>query len=261
MDPEEELKKLNSLIRQYETVFHTTRNDEQRERVSKQLKELRSSRQMILDMNFIDVEALQQSQALDEFKHLRRLLDGEKHRPSAERLERLSAGDAESSPVQTEIFNLALYARFFRSEFLPFLTEKRLKLDYKFSIERSGFYTKFSELGRRIDDFRKENARLSNGTVSKEIEVEVRRRYDKIARQAKTDAAKFFREVLSFCEELVEDVHGDGVKCLNGSEAIVFDDIEGKHLLDGMKVGDALAVLAGLASEVVAYLKVPENDR
>ena len=111
MDPEEELKKLNSLIRQYETVFHTTRNDEQRERVSKQLKELRSSRQMILDMNFIDVEALQQSQALDEFKHLRRLLDGEKHRPSAERLERLSAGDAESSPVQTEIFNLALYAR------------------------------------------------------------------------------------------------------------------------------------------------------
>ena len=74
------------------------------------------------------------------------------------------------------------------------------------------------------------------------------------------DAAKLFRGVQSFCEELIQDAKGDGVKCHNGSEEIIFDDIEGKHLLVGMKVKDALTVLAGLVMEVVAYLRVPETD-
>jgi hypothetical protein len=89
----------------------------------------------------------------------------------------------------------------------------------------------------------------------------MRRRNDKLKRQTKSDAAKFFRAVRAFCEELVEDSDGDGVKCLNGKDEIVFEDIEGRRLLEGRSVRDALVVLAGFASEVVAYLKVPEGDR
>lgn len=254
MPPEEELKKLNHFIHQYETVYRTTKSDEQRDRVAKQLKELRSARQAILDVNFIDMEALQQAEALEEFKHLRRLLHAESRRSPTERLEPLT-------PAQEEIFNLMLYTQFFKSELLPILTEKRLKLDYKFSLDRSGFYTTFSDLTRRLDDFRKENARLSSGTVSREIDMEIHRRNDKLKRQTKSDAAKFFRSVRGFCEELIEDADGDGVKCLNGGEEISFEDIEGKRLLEGRSVRDALVVLAGFASEVVAYLKVPESDR
>jgi hypothetical protein len=58
----------------------------------------------------------------------------------------------------------------------------------------------------------------------------------------------------------MEDADGDMVKCLNGSEAIVFDDIEGRRLLSGMKVSNALAVLEGFAVELVAYLNVPDTD-
>lgn len=153
-----------------------------------------------------------------------------------------------------------LYVRFFQSEFLPFLTEKRLKLDYKFSLDRSGFYGKFKELERKLGNFREENERLANEVMGREMQSEVRKRSEKLKRQLKSDAARLFRAVHGFAEELVEDAQGDGVKCLNGNEEIAFEDIEGRHLLAGMRVRDALAVLMGFASEVVSYLKVPESD-
>jgi hypothetical protein len=67
------------------------------------------------------------SEALAELGHLRRLLDAENRRPVAESL---GPVDADPTPAQEEIFNLMLYVRFFQNEFLPFLTEKRLELDY-----------------------------------------------------------------------------------------------------------------------------------
>jgi hypothetical protein len=264
MTREEELKKLNHLIHQYESVYRTTSSDEQRERVVKQLKELRSNRQQILNVFVVGTETPQQagprSEALAEFKHLRRLLDAESRRPTGERLEFLATNDAEPTPVQEEIFNVMVYARFFQTEFLPFLTEKRLKLDYKFSQDRDAFYGRFKKLERKLDDFREEAARLLEGIVNREMALEMRTRIIKLKREIKLDMAKLFRAVQGFCEELIEDAEGYGVKCLNGSEEIAFDDIEGKHLLEGLSVTDGLTVLAGLASEVIAYLKRPANS-
>jgi len=257
------LKKLNHLIHQYESVYRTTTNYEQKERVVKQLKELRSNRQQILDVFVIGTEALQQtgprSETIAEFKHLRRLLDAESRRPTEERLALLATNDAEPTPAREEVFNLMVYARFFQSEFLPFLTEKRLKLDNKFSQDRDGFYGRFKELERKLDDFREEAARLLEGIANREMALEMRKHIIELKRDIKLDMAKLFRAVKGFCEELIEDAEGFGVKCLNGSEEIAFDDVEGKHLLEGLWVTDALAVLAGLASEVVAYLKSPIN--
>jgi hypothetical protein len=256
---EEELKRLNHLIHQYESVVRTTRSEGQRERVLKQLKDLRRNRQQILDVFVIGTGEPQQagppSEALVEFKHLRRLLDAESRRPREERLQRLAANDAEPTAAREEVFNLMIYARFFQSEFLPFLTEKRLRLDSKFSQDRDGFYGRFTEFARELDDFREEAARLSEGIVNREMALEMRERIIKAKRQIKSDAAKLFRAVQSFCEELIDDAEGSGVKCLNGRDEITFDDIEGMRLLEGLWVVDGLAVLAGLATEVGVFLK------
>lgn len=260
LNPEEELKKVDRLIHQYEIVSRTTKSEEQRERVEKQILELRSYRQKILDVIIIDTPEPQEAETPVKFKHLRRLLEAESHRPKEERIEPLAADDAEATPAQEEIFNLMMYARFFRSEFLPFLTEKRLRLDYKFSLDRDGFYGKYKDVERALDDFRDANARLSNGTLRRKMEQESFKRVIKLRGKIKSDAAKLFRAVHNFCEELIEDADTDGVKCLNGREEIVFDDIEGSRLLEGRTVSDALVVLAGFSSEVVAYLNVPETD-
>jgi hypothetical protein len=260
LNPEEELKKLDRLIHQYEIVSRTTSNKEQRARVEKQVLQLRSYRQKILDVNIIEPEVPRQTEAFADFKHLRRLLDAESHRPPLERLATLAGADVEPTAAQEEIFNLMIYLRFFQGEFLPFLTEKRLKLDYKFSLERDGFYGNYKELERALDQFRREDARISNGAVRREMEPDILKRIVTLKRRIKSETAGLFRTIHAFCEELMEDADGDMVKCLNGSEAIVFDDIEGRRLLSGMKVSNALAVLEGFAVELVAYLNVPDTD-
>jgi hypothetical protein len=260
LNPEEELQKTDRLIHQYEIVSRTTKSDEQRDRVERQIQELRSYRQKILDVIIIDPAPPKETETPAPFKHLRRLSEAESHRPQEERIKPLAVDGAEATPVQEEIFNLMIYARFFQSEFLPILTEKRLRLDYKFSIERDSFYGRHKDLERSLKDFREENERLSRGTLRRDLEQESYSRLMRLRVKIKSEAAKLFRAVHSFCQELIEDADGDAVKCLNGSEEIVFDEIEGTRLLAGRKVTDALVVLAGFSSEVIAYLNVPETE-
>ena len=116
------------------------------------------------------------------------------------------------------MFNLMLYARYFGEEFLPFLTEKQLKLDFKYSLDRDGFYNRFQAIQRKIDHFREENARLAEGLSAATLELEIRKRTMKLTRQVEIDAARLFHAVRVFAADLGEDADGDGVKCLNGAE-------------------------------------------
>ncbi len=256
MNSAEELGRVDQLIRRYEAVYRTSESVTQKERVEKELKELRSQRQKILAAGDTVPEEKREVDEAVELRHLRRLLESESRRAEGDRLEPLAAPDAVPTPAQQEIFDLMLYTRFFQREFLPFLTAKRLKLDYKFSIDRDGFYHRVKDLERKLDIFREENSRFSDSELNREAEPDMRKRVARLTGQIEADAAKLYGAVKDFCDELVEDAAGDGVKCQNGDEAIAFDGFEGRHLLEGMKVKNALTVCGGLASEVLAYLKV-----
>jgi len=265
MTPEEELARLNRVIRQYESVYRTTSDTEQRVRVEKQLRELKNYRDKILSFNVIDESAVQETRVeapddLAQFPYLERLLAREEGLPKQQRLKPLWAGEASATTAQQETFNLMLYARWFRDEFLPFLTELRLKLDYKFSLDRDSFYARFQELERKLDHFREENARLDEGVASREMELEMRKRVTKLRRQNGVDAARLFHALLAFAEELRDDADGEGVKCLNGRERITFDSIEGSRALEGWTVRHALDELARLSSEVERYLNIPDIE-
>jgi hypothetical protein len=264
MTPEEELARLNRVIHQFESVYKTTSDSEQRVRVEKQLRELRNYREKILAVNVIDMSAVQETAEkpdhMAEFPFLDGLIAREASLPRQQRLGLLWARDASPTQTQQEVFHLMLYAKWFRDEFLPFLTEKRLKLDFKFSLDRDAFYARFQDLERKLDHFREENARLTEGVVSREMELELRKRITKLKRETEADAGKLFQALLAFARELQEDAHGEGVKCLNGREHIAFDSIEGRRALQGWVVRDALEELSRLASEVRTYLNVPDIE-
>lgn len=254
MTPEEELRKLNRLIRQYETVYRTTADPDQRERAAHELKELKSYRSKILAVNVIDRGKLAEPAAADD-----ELADF----PT---LSRLAAGDDEAGEGDREVRHIALYLGHFEREFLPILTETRLKLDFKHSLERDGFYRRFQEVQRRLDDWREAHRRLDAGGFNRELESEVRTRLFTLERNLAVEACRFFRAIQRFAETLVEDARGDGVKCLNGDEPIVFDRIEGERLLAGLPVIEALERLDAFAAEAAAYLRIPavegqENER
>jgi hypothetical protein len=254
MTPEEELKKLNRLIHQYETVYRTTADADQRDRAGHELKQLKSYRDKILAVIVIDGGKLVEQPAAG---------DGLADFPV---LSQLVTGDTEAWEGDQEVRHIALYLGHFEREFLPILTESRLKLDFKHSLERDGFYRRFQEVQRRLDDWHDAHRRLDSGGFNRELEREVRTRISKLERNLAVEACRLFRAVQRFADVLVEDTRGDGVKCLNGSDPISFDRIEGERLLAGMPVTDALQALAGFAAEVAGYLRVPdaegqENDR
>ncbi len=254
MTPEEEVRKLNRLIRQYETVYRTTDDADQRERAGHELKELKSYRDKILAVNVIDRGKLSEqpaaSDTLAEFPILSHLV----------------ASETDPWEGVQEVRHIALYLRHFEREFLPILTETRLKLDFKHSLERDGFYRRFQEVQRRLNDWHEAHRRIDDGGFNRDLESEVRTRIFKLERILDVEASRLFRAVKRFAEALVEDARGDGVKCLNGDEPIQFDRIEGERLLAGMNVTDALQALAGFATEVAGYLRIPdvegqENER
>jgi hypothetical protein len=271
MTPEDELKRLNKLIKQYETVYKTATDGDQRERVGKELKQLRSYRDKILAVNVFEDQGLEEpapaEDDLQEYPILARLVE-EREKETLSRRQTLAPAEELDAPTltETEVSRIGLYMDFFEKEYIPFLTEMRLKLDFKFSMERDGFYRRFQELIRKIADYRDEVKRLVEGTFTKEIETEIKKRTFKLKRILEAEASRFFRAIKRFTTELVEDARTDGVKCLNGDDVIAFDKIEGKRSLAGRKVADALEELGGYADEAILFLNVPdlesqENER
>jgi hypothetical protein len=247
MTPEEEVKRLNRLIRQYETVYRTTPDADQRERAARQLKEMKSYRAKILAVNEIDRgQVEEQAPAADDLA-------------SFPVLRGLAAADR-SGIEDLEIARIILYVRHFESEYLPLLTEKQLKLDFKFSMDRDSFYRRFQGLDRRIKDYLDERRRLEEGVFSKDMETEFRKRGFKLKRVIAVEECRLFRALSRFAKELVEDASGDGVKCLNADREIAFDEIEGKKALEGRTVVEGLQLLADLADEAVSYLNIPEIE-
>src|SRR5512136_82568 len=111
MTPEEELKRLNRLIHQYETVYRTTADSDQKERASRELKELKSYRAKILTVNVIDRGKLAETPtAADELGDYP-ILAG------------LVAGDSAVWEGDQEVHHISLYLSHFEQELLPVLTE------------------------------------------------------------------------------------------------------------------------------------------
>ncbi len=264
MTPAEEVKRLNKLIRQYETVYRTTPDPGQKDRVERQLKELHDYREKILAVNVIPEQELVEEAGghdpLGQAPLLKAIAERNAALPPAEAVPPFADPDTTPTSHQLEMFHLALYLRHFEREYLPFLTEKQLKLDFKYSMDRDAFYNGFQALARKMTEYRGENRRILEGQATREMDLQIRKRTVKLTRLVQADAARFFRSIRGFCQDLEEDAHGDMVKCLNCNGVISFDAIEGARALQGRTVGGALGDLRLFAEEVITYLNVPEID-
>jgi len=249
MKPEQELKNINKLIRQFESVYRSSSDSYQLDRVSKELKRLKKYREKLESFHVIDSEELAEPQLQDEladFPYLRDLIEQDNR----------SEDDPELDLLGKELFRFLLYLKFCEKEFLTFLSEKRLKLDFKHSIERDSFYHRFGSIFRRLQDIQEDASRIDNYQGAHEQEM--RQRSLKKKRNLSLDGDRFFRSLVKFSKDLSEDLQEDGLKCLNGNEVMEFDKLEGNKYLEGVKVADALVKLGDFCREVVLYLNIPQ---
>lgn len=250
MGPEEELEQLNRLIKQYGSVYRTAVDGGQKERAGKELSRLRAYREKLLAVSGVDERSVQESPAPAMEEEL----------ASWPILARLDAEENDVFDGDPEMRRILLYAGHFEKEFLPLLMGTRLKLDFKYSLERDQFYAEVQGLLRKSVDFVDAHRKIAEGAFPKDMEVEMRKRNFKLKRFLGVEAARFFRKALRFSEDLLEDARGDGVKCLNGEDPIEFDAIEGRRLLAGRTVARGLEDLHALAAEALDYLNIPDIE-
>jgi hypothetical protein len=256
MTPEEELKTLNRTIRQFESVYKSTKDPSQRARVTKELKKLKTYRDKLQSFHEFDTNAFEDTVSVDEWEgltYLRTILE------RAGKKSQNKNASYDDSFGDRELYYLYLYLNFFEEDFLTILSETKLKLDFKHSLERDSFYHRFENLRRLFDSVNEDSSTVDLYSGQKH-EEDMRKRSFKKKRNVIVEADKFMRSVARFTGALVMDIEAGGLICLNAEETLQFDKLEGKRFFEGKRVHDALKELKQFAREVVDFLNVPQIE-
>jgi hypothetical protein len=249
-NPELDLAKLERVIAQYELILRTAVDPGQKGRVSTKLASLRAYREKLLRVFEVSappepVEPDRDADPYERFAYLAmaRSLCGPDD----------PEGDRETAALVT-------YLKCFAAEYLVLLSERQLKLDFKYSLDRDGFYRRYQELDRKLDDLRQEILKAERGEHRPELREEAHKRAFKMQRVVAVEAHRFFKAVSAFASDLIEDIETEGLKCLNGRSVVRFEPVEGKRHLRGVRVLDALKQIRGYSLEVVDFLNIPEFE-
>lgn len=247
INPEKELQKLYNAIKQYRLILKTTVDPHQQSRARKKLRELKAYKERILAA--FEVTGDSEIQETGEIK-----IQDDNF------ITRIKVKYPEKVNYDLEVHELKLYMDFFYSEFLAIFSERKMKLDFKYSLDRDNFHHKFLSVKRHLDDYIQECIRIKNGLLKKEVELEMKRRIIKIKRNLFIEAFRFFKTVQGFSEELILDLETEGLKCLNGEEIISFEFMEEKQYLEGYTVKEALEDLLIFAKEILDFLNIPDFE-
>jgi hypothetical protein len=248
MNPGQELERIKASIKRYELIARTTTDPVQQKRVSRILGELRDYKERITLLFHImdgDESVEPDDQTGDD---------------SSGFLNLLLAKDNAKNVSDVEIHYLNLYMDFFYEEFLSFFSERKLKLDFKYSIDRDSTHHKFMEIKRRVDDLEKEEVIVKDGFFQKSMEQELRLRSIKLKRTLCIEAHKFFLWVKDFADTLIADLDSEGLLCLNGDNIITFELNFDAHYCEGLTVKNALIELRKFTEEVIVFLNIPDIE-
>ncbi|MFP4374382.1 MAG: hypothetical protein ACLFPO_08625 [Spirochaetaceae bacterium] len=165
------------------------------------------------------------------------------------------------STHERDVQAVFLYSQYFDDEFLGMLTERKLRLDVKFSLERDTFYNLFSSLARHRDDYIVEAERIRTGEYSKSYEQDILKRLVEMRHNLFIEADRFFTRLGRFAHELTADIEGEGILCQNAEDELEYTSIDRENVLRGRTVKQGVVMLAELCDEVVDYLDIPDFQR
>jgi len=243
-NPVDELKQINNAIKQYEVVLKTTKDSLQKQRVRKELAKLKDYREKfehvysLVEESYDDDEANEFSGYPFLSQHLTFEYGGDIH--------------------DREVRGILAILHFFEKEFLPILTDRKTKLDFKYSLERDGFYHLYQDLMKRITDFEDEMKVINEGKYKESTLTEIKNRRLRKRRVLIIETDKLFRRCRHFTQEILDDIEKNGVACLNPDSIIHFDHLEGLRFLEGMTVHESLSMLDAFAREVLDFFNLPE---
>jgi hypothetical protein len=231
MTPMDELTRLNRLIRQFQTVSHSTSDPEQRVRVEGEIRDLQSYRERIVAESPKGPSPRRGAAEVERADF-----------PVLSRLEGVHASlsmgttggvPAHGCPFQETIQQLSLYTQHFACEYLPLFAARQSALDGRSSRQGEALLLAFHDLDRNVTRFLQDCRRMADDGTGVEAEGETRKNHVALARKIEADAAEFFRSVERFCDSLTGDKSAPG---------------------------EAIAEMEDFSSEAVAFLDIPETN-
>ncbi len=241
-----ELESKMLILKQLEGVYKTSTDLTQRKRVAKEIRDIKrsiSNLQSILSVQqkygFFqdDLEAEDE----DAFKFLNRIKVSKFVHDSRDR----------------EMDAVVSYVDFFENNYLPVLSEYYVKLDYNNSMKRDIFYPRFMEMKKMLSEY------------TYEVEVQIREEFNKIAvykdkslvykmrQQYLMSLDRYFKDLRSFIDELLEDHSSGGSAVLNPLDFVSMSEFEVDRKLDGYTVINALVEVNTFAEEIIRFLAIP----
>jgi hypothetical protein len=158
---------------------------------------------------------------------------------------------------EKEILDFIAYNRYLESELLYIFSERKIKLDFKYSIERDSFYNKFNQLSRSIDEYCEESERLKANEGNNFFKDEMMKRKNKVRHSIFLDMHNFYSQINRFSSDLIEDISNQNILCLNGQDELDFSEYEKTTILRGLTVEQGLKEIFKFTNEVITYLNIP----
>lgn len=244
--PDDELEKVDKALVKYQLLYKTNKNPTEKKQIERKINELKAYRGKLLYL--FELKKRNQEEVLDKEgrnKYLDRILE---------------TTTRQNFTGDTEINTLCIYIHYFYREFLSIFSERQMKLDFKFSLERDNFHHRYQDLFRRLEDYLEEVGRIKEGGYSKEMEVDLRRRNFQKKRNILIEWNKFFLRLEKFTLDILNDLNGSELICLNGDDIIRFELIEEKRFLEGRPLREGIRKLYKFVNEVINFINLPDIE-
>ncbi|MBU1076280.1 MAG: hypothetical protein KKH98_03245 [Spirochaetes bacterium] len=250
-----EISKLKEIYKKLEGVYKITGDAKQKERVKKEMNDIKSQ---VADMEKYGKEEVLKEDEEQEEVVVKEVEKKESNKKENKLLSRFPVKKVHPASNDNEVNTAITYLEIFEGELWGALSDFHLKLDYYHSKERDKYFNKFEVIKRLIKQYFDVLDELSSATNETYIE-KLKLMKNKQSRALLIDSVKFMNEIGLFLDKLVKDFNNKGNTILNPEDKITFSNIEGKRLLNGWKIIDAIKYIKQYSREYIGAINLPEE--
>ncbi|RME91485.1 MAG: hypothetical protein D6767_05085 [Candidatus Hydrogenedentota bacterium] len=241
-----EVQKMLKLKKMYEGILRTSRNPEQIQRARIDLKKVLDRIDMLCpdgvppeieNPNLASQNTPQkQYEILDQFE--------------------VTKASPHCEDENINIANTVIHV--WEEEFMPALSESKVKLDYSNSTERDSHYALLENLKRQLKILTDAIEDYAN-TEREDLKLQLRDIRDRHMRHFLHETGVFLKKVHDFWKKILEDIRSGGMACMNQDEIIhMKGQFDAKSFLDGVVVSKAIETAVKFLDEAIDALNLPD---
>jgi len=242
--------KIQQMIRNLEGIFKTSRSEDQRKRVFRDIQMWKK-----------ELERVQAESGYEEpvYNSNHSNHNDDNSLESYELLKGIPIIQMNPNVYNKEANEVYTFIKHFEEEYLSVLSEYHLKTDFSHALLRDSFFTIIHDCYSAIRGYIDVLDKQGNESFPEDYRAKLKMTVQAEYRNMVTKVGDFFRKLYKFVDELIEDNKNDGHLLLNASSKLHFTKgTGGSKFLEGYSVLEGLQDLHLFLTELLDYLNLPD---